>query len=99
MTDVSVLRGLQAALTRPTYPGGADESIGLMDSLYAYTAGGAYAAHTDHITGRIMPGLAGDLVLLDGDIEAVAVADIGQMGIALTICGGSISHRGPGFAA
>lgn len=98
VTDVSVLRGLQAALTRPVYPGGVNEGIGLMDSLYAYTAGGAFAAHTDHITGRIMPGLAGDLVLLDGDIEAMAAGDIGQMGIALTICGGSITHKGAGFA-
>ena len=98
VTDVSVLRGLQAALTRPAYPGGVNESIGLMASLYAYTAGGAFAAHCDHFTGRILPGLAGDLVLLDGDIEAVAPGDIGQMGIALTICGGRITHQGVGFA-
>ena len=99
VTDVSVLRGLQAALTRPAYQGGLNESVGLMDSLYAYTAGGAYAAHTDHITGRITVGLAGDLVLLDGDIEAVTPEAIGQMGIALTICGGNITYQGPGFGA
>lgn len=99
VTDVSVLRGLQAALTRPAYVGGVTESTGLIDSLYAYTAGGAYAAHTDHITGRIVPGLAGDLVLLDGDIEAAALGDIGQMGIALTICGGEITYQAAGFAA
>ena len=99
VADVSVLRGVQAAMTRPAYEGGASECLGLMDSLHAYTAGGAFAAHTDHMTGRIVPGLAGDLVLLDGDIQTVAVGDIGKMGIALTICGGNITHRAAGFVS
>ncbi len=99
VTDVSVLRGLQAAITRVPFAGGADERLSLMDSLHAYTAGGAWAAHMDHLTGAVKVGLAGDLVLLDGDIEAVAAGDIGQMGIALTICGGRITYQGVGFAA
>ena len=32
--------------------------------LRAYTAGGAWAAHREGVTGRLVPGLAGDLVLL-----------------------------------
>ena len=99
VTDVSVMRGLQAALTRVPFAGGADERLSLMDSLHAYTAGGAWAAHLEDRVGAIIPGLAGDLVLLDGDIEAVVPGDIGAMGIALTICGGSITHQGAGFAA
>jgi predicted amidohydrolase YtcJ len=97
VTDVSVLRGLQAALTRPVFPGGVNESIGLMDSLFAYTAGGAFAAHIDHLTGQIVAGLAGDLVVLDGDIETVDHARIGLMGISLTVCGGRITHENPVF--
>ena len=99
VTDVSVLRGLQAALTRQPFDGARDQRLGLLESLYAYTAGGAWAAHLDQLTGRIMPGLAADLVLLDGDVERIAAHDIGQMGIALTICGGIITHQGAGFAA
>ncbi len=98
VTDVSVLRGLQAAITREPFEGAADERLSLMESMHAYTAGGAWAAHMENLTGTIKVGLAGDLVLLDGDIEAVAPADIGQMGIALTICGGNITHKGAGFA-
>ncbi len=94
VTDVSVLRGLQAALTRVPYAGCQDERLSLHDTLYAYTAGGAWAAHRDHVTGRLVAGLAGDLVLLDGDIEATAPAQIAQMGIALTVCGGRITHDG-----
>jgi predicted amidohydrolase YtcJ len=44
VTDVSVLRGIQAALTRAPYDGAADERVGLMETLHAYTAGGAWAA-------------------------------------------------------
>ncbi len=98
VTDVSVMRGLQAALTRVPYDGAGDERLDLMESLRAYTAGGARAAHMEGLTGRLMPGLAADLVLLDGDIEAFAADQLGALGIALTIAGGQITHRGSGFA-
>lgn len=99
VTDVSVMRGLQAAMTRVPYAGAKDERISLMDSLYAYTAGGAWAAHMESITGKLIAGLAADLVLIDGDIEQVAAGDLGQTGIALTVAGGKITHQGTGFAA
>jgi predicted amidohydrolase YtcJ len=69
-----------------------------MSSLYAYTAGGAWAAHMEHVTGKLVVGLAADLVLIDGDIESIAPADLGKTGISLTIAGGEITHRGAGFA-
>jgi predicted amidohydrolase YtcJ len=97
VTDVSVMRGLQAALTRPTYAGGTDQRLGLMDTLFAYTAGGAWAAHMDALTGRLVPGLAADLVLIDGDIEAIAAGDLGETRIALTIAGGIITYEGVRF--
>ena len=98
VTDVSVMRGLQAALTRLPYAGCADERVSLMDSLHAYTAGGAWAAHMEDVTGKLTVGLAADLVLIDGDIEAVDPQDLGRTGIALTIAGGQITHQGAGFA-
>jgi predicted amidohydrolase YtcJ len=94
VTDVSVMRGLQAAVTREPYAEDcADERLSLIDSLEAYTAGGAWAAHRDHVTGRLMPGLAGDLVMIDGDVEGVPSDMLGQTGIALTVCGGRITHE------
>ena len=48
--------------------------------------------------GRLVPGLAADLVLLAGDLEAVPLDEIGEMGIALTVVGGRITHRGGDFA-
>ncbi len=98
MTDVSVLRNIQAALTRVPYEGADDERVGLMAVLHAYTAGGAWAAHREGVTGRLVPGLAGDLVLLGGDIEQTAPEAVGAMGIALTVAGGRVTHRGAGLA-
>ncbi len=98
VTDVSVMRGLQAALTRVPYEGCADERLDLMESLRAYTAGGAWAAHLEDVTGTIRPGMAADLVLIDGDVETIAPENLGRTAIALTISGGRITHQGAGFA-
>jgi predicted amidohydrolase YtcJ len=40
----------------------------------------------------LVPGLAADIVVLDGDIEATAPDQIGGIGVALTVCGGRITH-------
>ena len=91
VTDVSVMRGLQAALTRKPYEGCLDERLGRMETFRAYTAGGAWAAHREHLTGVLRPGLAADLVMIAVDIDAVAADSLGQTPIALTICGGQIT--------
>ena len=94
VTDVSVLRGLQASQTRQPYgPDCGNERLSLMQALQAYTAGGAWAAHLEGVTGCLRPGLAGDLVLLDGDVESVEAGRIAALGIALTVCGGGITYQ------
>lgn len=92
VADVSVLRGIAAALTRVPFDSARDERLSLIQVLHAYTAGGAWAAHRDHVTGALRPGLAADLVMLGGDIEATAPDLIPDLGIILTICGGRIVH-------
>ena len=98
VTDVSVMRGVQAALTRVPYDGSADERVGLFATLYAYTAGGAWAAHLEGLTGTLRAGLAADLVLVDGDIEAIPTSRIGATRIALTVCGGRVTHAAADFS-
>ncbi|MBM3616057.1 MAG: amidohydrolase [Alphaproteobacteria bacterium] len=93
VTDVSVMRGIQAAMTRKPYAGAGDERVSLMDTLYAYTAGGAWAGHLEDVTGTLRPGMAADLVMIDGDIEAIPADQIGKTGIALTVSGGRITHQ------
>ncbi len=98
VTDVSVMRGIQAALTRVPYEGCQDERVGLKEVLRGYTAGGAWAAHLDGLTGTLQKGMAADLVLIDGDIEAIPAERLGQTGIALTIAGGRVTHDPFGMA-
>jgi predicted amidohydrolase YtcJ len=94
VTDVSVLRGIKSALTRPTYDGAEDQRTSLMETLHAYTAGGAWAAHWDKLTGTLRPGMAADIVVLSGDIENTAPEAIDTMEVALTIAGGRVTFRG-----
>ena len=95
---VSVLRGLQANLTRPAYAGAEPQGLSRIAALRAYTTGGAIAAHLEGITGVLRVGLAADLVLINGDIETVLDDQIGQTGIALTVVGGIITHQAPEIA-
>jgi predicted amidohydrolase YtcJ len=97
VTDVSVMRGIQAALTRQPYAGCQDERLDLMATLHAYTAGGAWAGHLDDLTGTLRPGMAADLVVIDADLETIPPKQIGRTGIALTVCGGRITHAAEGF--
>lgn len=90
VADVNPLRGIQAALTRPTYEGARDQRLSLMETLAAYTTGGAYAEHTEDRKGMLREGYFADLVILSGDIEAVAPEEIGAMHVATTVCGGRV---------
>ncbi len=92
VTDVSVMRILQAVRSRVPYAGTGDERVDLRTALRAYTAGGARTAHLDMLTGTLRPGLAADLVLIDGDIEAIPADRLGETAIALTIVGGRVTH-------
>lgn len=98
VTDVSVMRGLKAALTRAPYEGCGDERVGLAETLRAYTAGGAWAAHRDHVAGTLRPGLAADLVMLGCDVETTPPEALDGRPVAMTICGGRITHEGAGGA-
>ena len=42
--------------------------------------------------------MAADLVLIDGDIAAIAPGSLGTTGIALTVCGGRVTHQMAEFA-
>jgi len=99
VADVNPMRSIAAALTRVPYAGAADERVGLMATLKAYTAGGAWAAHLDGLIGVLRPGLAADLVLIDGDIETIPPVRLGRTGIALTLAGGRVTHDPEGLLA
>lgn len=92
VTDISVLRGIGAAMTRKPYEGAKDERIGLMKTLHAYTAGGAWASHREQVTGMLTVGLGADAVILSRDLEAIAPEEIASVQVLRTIAGGKTTY-------
>lgn len=92
VSDVDPMRGVKAAITRqPWRPGDPSHGSTLIEALHGYTAGGAYAGHDEDRLGRLAPGFEADIVVMDRDLEATAVADLDQARAALTLCGGRIT--------
>lgn len=93
VADVSVMRGLKAALVRRPYEGADDERLTLMQTLRAYTAAGAWSAFRETITGVLKAGRAADVVVLRCDVQATPADELDQFPVAMTICGGRTTHR------
>jgi predicted amidohydrolase YtcJ len=94
IVSVDPLLGIQTALTRqPHLPGLPDQRLPLMEVLKAFTRNGAYAGFMEQHTGTIRAGMLADLVLLGGNIETTPADRIADLGIALTLCDGRITHE------
>lgn len=94
IVTVEPLIGIYASqIRKPWADDMPDQRLSLHETLEGYTWRGAHAAFLDDRTGRIRDGMLADLVLLGGDIEAVAPQDIPALGPVLTICDGKITHE------
>ena len=91
---IDVLAGIHAAVNRkPWVPHLSDQSFTLREAIAGYTIEGAYAEHAEDRKGMIKPGYLADLVLLSGDIEAVAPDQIRTLKPVLTVCGGRVTFE------
>ena len=61
--------------------------------IRAFTAGGAYAEFAEHKKGMLREGMLADVLVLDGDIEAVADREITSLKPAVTICDGRVTYE------
>ena len=90
---LSPFNAIHAALSRaPWAEDVPDQRLPFEAVIEAYTAGGARALFAEEGRGRLAPGMAADLVLLDGDPRALR-EDAGACRAALTICAGEIVHE------
>jgi predicted amidohydrolase YtcJ len=93
------LTGIDAAVNRRTLDGANPngwvpaQRISLEETLRAYTQGSARAAFMDDRTGTIAEGKYADLVVLSGDLFAVAPTDVTSLSVDLTIVEGEIVYR------
>ncbi|MFT4042646.1 MAG: amidohydrolase [Gordonia sp. (in: high G+C Gram-positive bacteria)] len=67
-----------------------EQALSLADAVIAHSLGTAYLNHDEHRSGTIEVGKAGDIVILDRDIFAAPVAEIGSASVVYTIIGGEI---------
>ncbi|KAA0095964.1 amidohydrolase [Mycolicibacterium sp. P1-18] len=69
-----------------------EQALSLADALIAHSLGTAYLNHDEERSGSIELGKAGDIVILDRDIFAAPVAEIGSATVAYTIIGGEVVY-------
>ncbi|MDO6585315.1 amidohydrolase [Salipiger sp. 1_MG-2023] len=80
-----------AVCRKPWAEGLKDEALDLHETLEAYTRAGAWVEFCEDEKGMLRPGMLADLVMLDGDIEAVAPDAIESIAPGLTICDGVVT--------
>ncbi|MCJ8308969.1 MAG: amidohydrolase [Rhizobiaceae bacterium] len=94
VVPVDALASIQSAVSPLDLgPGWPDQSLGLWQALESYTATNAWMEFKEHHHGRLMPGMAADIVMLDSDIENCPINAISDIPIALTICAGVVAFR------
>lgn len=93
VSPLSPLHAIHCALSRrPWDDAMPDQRITLDECLAAYTIGGAYADFCEDHRGALKPGMAADLVLVDGDLESLEKSASAAT-VALTICDGRVSYE------
>jgi predicted amidohydrolase YtcJ len=61
------------------------------------TIDAAYTTHEDAVTGSLERGKLADLIVLDHDLFAIPKEDIGETKTLMTMVGGKVVWRAPGF--
>jgi predicted amidohydrolase YtcJ len=93
ISPLAPLLGIQVAITRRSRSGSAvnlQDRLSLLEALSLFTSAGAWVGFEETQKGKIMPGMLADLVVLEGDLLAVPVEEIGSLKVVMTIVGGKI---------
>ena len=72
------------------------QGIKLRQSLVMHTRNSAFQLHQEGLSGRLVPGLAADLVVADRDLLDVPLRKVSKAKALLTMVDGRIVHRSPG---
>ncbi len=99
VAPLSPMLGIYAAVTRRTIDGAnpdgwvPQEKVSVDEALRAYTAASAYGLSMEERVGRLVPGFAADLVLLDTNLMDVAPETLDRVAVEATVVGGRIVYR------
>ena len=86
------LAGVQAAATRD-WP--VAEALAVELALDGFWSGAAHARHAERRLGRLLPGYAADLVVLERDPVTCPPGEIAGIPVVATMCGGRWVHGRP----
>ncbi|WP_214409689.1 amidohydrolase [Sphaerisporangium fuscum] len=78
--------------TREGGPIGEEQAVTLREALRAHTIDAAYAVRMEDRIGSLTPGKLADVVVLDGDIEALPVDKLSGVDAWLTLLDGRVAH-------
>jgi predicted amidohydrolase YtcJ len=94
VTDGNWRQGLATCVARKGKQSGAvsgpDQRINLDQAIWSHTAAGAWQDHAERWKGTLTPGMAADLVVLDGAIDRVDPDGIGGMTVDQTVVNGAV---------
>ncbi len=94
VSSVNPWQSIHSAVTRKPWADGLpDNRLTRAEALRAYTVTAAQAEFAESWKGQLKPGFAGDVIVLDCDIEAITDDEIAGIMPVLTVCGGRITHQ------
>ena len=97
VTDGNWRQGLATCVSRAGKQtgkvSGPAERISLDQAIWSHTAAGAWQDHAEAWKGTLAPGMAADLVVLDGPIGRVDPAAIGSMAVDVTVVNGAVVYE------
>ena len=95
VSDIDPMWSIQSAMTRARWNDAQpDNRQSLGQSLYAYTADGAYAGFMDGKTGVLKEGLLADICVLPVDLENTDPASFKGIRPRMTVCDGRVVFEG-----
>ncbi len=102
LTGPNPFPAIYAAVTRRTESGAvvnAAEAIGRREAIGMYTHDAAFASFEERLKGTIAPGALGDLVVLNADPLSVALEELKELRVDMTILGGEVVWERAGATA
>lgn len=92
VVPVDVMPSIQAAVASVELPDiWPDQRHGLRETLKSYTQDNAWVEFNEDRKGTLQPGMMADIVVMDADLEATPLDQLGQTRAAVTICGGRVT--------
>lgn len=91
--EMAVSRTAGDAYAGSREPLSAEQGIGLLPSIEMHTRNSAFQLHQESVTGRLVPGMFADLMVVDRDLLEVGLKDVSNASSRLTMLAGRVTHR------